>query len=219
MSENSTVHAVQSEPPLEVSAVLELPRVELGADWYGQEVTPPVSYTLAIDPEALWFLGERAASPKCDRAHTTGDFVEGLWEQELIELFLCEETAGSTRYQEFNLSPTGAWWTAVFDEYRVRSETVDLKRLSGGVRCWSQIDDHQPHWQTVMRVPRASLGIATSFGAQSRANITAIVLPAQASSENASSAQFLSACALQAAAPDFHRSHEFSHITYTPKGA
>lgn len=44
------------------------------------------------------------------------DFVEGLWQYTLCELFLFLNQR--TEYLELNLAPNGAWWAAEFSDYR-----------------------------------------------------------------------------------------------------
>ncbi len=205
--QESCVICITSKTPLTYPEVASFPRAPLNSDWYGEKVTPPISYTLATDPDAVWLLGSRAASPQCDLSLETGAFVEGLWEQELIELFICDSTPSSTRYQEFNLSPTGAWWTAIFDDYRMRSESVDLLKLTSGVQCWSEVSKNEAHWHATIRIPRSALGIRAFDERPTRANVTSIL-----SSPASDTHLFLSASNLQSIAPDFHRASLFKEV-------
>ena len=49
----------------------------------------------------------------------SGGFVEGLWERDVAEFFILDRHSGE--YQEFNLGPGGAWWSASFVAPRVRA--------------------------------------------------------------------------------------------------
>ena len=50
-------------------------------------------------------------------------FFEGLWRFDCGELWLANPESG--RYIEFNLAPTGDWWTCVFVSPRVRDFETD----------------------------------------------------------------------------------------------
>jgi hypothetical protein len=51
-----------------------------------------------------------------------GEFTEGLWNGDVIELFIGQPE--SEQYLEFNLAPSGAWWAAAFSRYRERSTDI-----------------------------------------------------------------------------------------------
>ncbi|HMS54841.1 MAG TPA: hypothetical protein PKA27_05530 [Fimbriimonadaceae bacterium] len=44
-------------------------------------------------------------------------FVYGLWREDCVELFIANRDTG--RYVEFNFSPSGAWWSRVFEGIRM----------------------------------------------------------------------------------------------------
>ena len=71
------------------------------------------------DEHLLWEM--KTPLPLEDRAiFKAGGFAEGLWEQDVAEFFVADPETG--HYQEFNLSPGGAWWSAIFSGPRVRME-------------------------------------------------------------------------------------------------
>lgn len=92
-------------------------------DWYGNPSPWNPEMALAIEGERLSFHFRADKAPFYDRSFGPLDFVEGLWEQDVAEIFLAGPNG---RYQEINLSPTGAWWSAVFSEYRVRESEVEF---------------------------------------------------------------------------------------------
>ncbi|MCB0416887.1 MAG: hypothetical protein KDD39_04505 [Bdellovibrionales bacterium] len=47
-------------------------------------------------------------------------YQEGLWRTTCFELFVADPTG--TSYEEFNFAPSGDWWHARFQDYRVRAE-------------------------------------------------------------------------------------------------
>jgi hypothetical protein len=185
----------------EVSA---LPRQDLRFDWYGAAVNPPMRYSLAFDPESIWLWGERGAPPQCDMSLALGTFVEGLWKAEVIELFLSEDRASSTRYREFNLSPVGAWWSACFSSYRTVTSEISDDALKEKTICWSSSKDAPHAWNACLKVPVGALGIYINGETPPRLNVTAIV-PVPGAAEP----HYLSAHAFQGE-PDFHLVHQIS---------
>jgi hypothetical protein len=65
--------------------------------------------------------------PCCDFDLAAGTFRKGLWERDVAEFFV--GAVGSPVYQEVNISPTGAWWSALFSEYRVLEREIKFKPL------------------------------------------------------------------------------------------
>ncbi len=84
-------------------------------DWYGVRAGFPLQWSLTVVDERLEFAFECGCPAACDEVH---GFVEGLWRRDVAEFFLI---AANGSYQEFNLSPTGAWWSARFRGYRDQS--------------------------------------------------------------------------------------------------
>lgn len=81
-------------------------------DWFGARAGFAVDWSLQVVGERLEFAFECGCPAACEEV--TG-FVEGLWQRDVAEFFL---VANNGSYQEFNLSPTGAWWSARFRSYR-----------------------------------------------------------------------------------------------------
>lgn len=107
----------ESSTPLSQEQVLALPRESRVRDWHDAPLPTPLSWSIALDPHALWFVcnlpgGGRSSS-------TPGAFVEGLWEEDVAELFI---KSPSGLYQELNIAPSGAWWSMTLADYRVRRE-------------------------------------------------------------------------------------------------
>ncbi len=105
---------------------------------FAQDAAPEISITGSIsrrdnqlqvayrleDPSSLVVLPTQVANP--ERRH-------GLWETTCLEFFLGE--AGSKRYWEFNLSPTGHWNGYRFEDYRqgMAEEGAIATQASGGI--------------------------------------------------------------------------------------
>ncbi len=113
-------------------------------------------------------------------------FIEGLWEQDLAECFMLDRRTG--HYQEFNLGPGGAWWSARFSAPRVRI-APQPSALSFGVL--TEVEWTAAAWIGRLSFPVPDLGSAA-------VNFTAIV----ASSEGR---RFYSLAPLGGSRPDFHR--------------
>jgi hypothetical protein len=119
-----------SEKVLGLDSVRAMPKHEMPDPWLpggGVSLVSPelmplnpvgVKWALAKDSQALWFACEVLAPPLCDTRYKAGEFIEGLWTTDVAEFFL--QDAHSGEYQEFNISPVGAWWSCSFSEYRKR---------------------------------------------------------------------------------------------------
>lgn len=89
-------------------------------DWYGQKSDWQPRMGLWVTDGILEYRFTAKKTPLCELL-PKGTFVEGLWEKDVAELFVAEP---SGCYQEINLSPTGAWWSATFSGYRERENEV-----------------------------------------------------------------------------------------------
>jgi len=200
---NNSLPFHSSSTPLSIEAVKQLPRTAIAKEWHGSEISPPLLFSVAIDPKALWFLASRAAAPVCDRSLACGAFVEGLWEQELAEVFLC--AAEGSRYLEVNISPSGAWWSCSFHGYRERDSSTALE----GVEAWAEpLTSDSTRWEAGLKIPRASISSRISFGVQggkSRGNVSGVVL-------SKSRPLYLTYGNLEAANPDFHLAGNFLEL-------
>ncbi len=168
------------------------------ADWYGHAPKSALAFFFSLDAETITFAARGEGSAHFDRGEKIGEYREGLWLHDVAEVFLRDDN-DPNRYQEFNLSPSGAWWSHSFRAPRVRDENFSMP---AGVECWAMTDDKG--WKAAMRIPRRSLAVRFSGGKNSHANICAIAgNPRQ---------QFFSLSTLNAKEPDFHRPLEFLAI-------
>ena len=85
-------------------------------DWFGVASVHEPKMSLEIKGDKLFFEFRAEKKPTYDRAHRQGDFFYGLWEQDVAEFFVA---GAGARYQEINISPSGAWWSGLFSDYRV----------------------------------------------------------------------------------------------------
>jgi hypothetical protein len=155
----------ESEKPLSADALSEAPHSEERCDWSGVVMPQALRWCLARDPERLWVSIELPAPPSEPRKHGLGDFVEGLWENNVVELFLLED---SGRYQEWNVSSDGAWWAMSFAGYRER-EPSPVKPEGVAIEIFAGAD----RWLAILSVPIRSL--AVRLGDSTGVHVTGIV--------------------------------------------
>ena len=108
-------------------------------DWYGRPspYRPRVEIRLGETDLVFAFAAEKA--PHCDNSLAEGEFKEGLWEKDVAEFFV---SADGRSYQEINISPTGAYWSALFSDYRVREKELHLNptiEANIGPDSWSVV--------------------------------------------------------------------------------
>jgi len=133
-----------------------------------------------------------------DRFQTgEAEFVTGLWNGNVVELFLLNPDNG--RYLEVHLAPTGQWWACVFTAVRVR-ETEAGRPLPLSV-VHHERDKTGRHWQASAKVPAAVICklLAARDFMRLRANLTAIAHPLTGRT------LYFSHAPLPGAKPDFHQ--------------
>jgi len=148
----------------------KLPRQHNASCWRGKELPHPFSWGLAIDPSTLWFVAQVPAVATSELIGRQGEFVEGLWESDVAELFLRDSQG---RYQEFNVSADGAWWSMTFSAYRERHNRPRKPVPSAvSVRC------NSISWTAVLGLEIQSLDVSLLDPLQ--AHISGIVYEAAA---------------------------------------
>jgi hypothetical protein len=85
---------------------------QINKEWYGATIEPPYEYSFTLTPEGLEFYASRKAAATVHPDGVCGAFQAELWRYDAAEFFIT--TPDGKRYMEFNLSPNGAWWAAVF---------------------------------------------------------------------------------------------------------
>jgi hypothetical protein len=170
---------------------LDLPLSVIEQDWYGRQLDVPVVFALALDPLGLWFVAGRQKAARVHPQAGPGEFVPGLWQYDVAELFIGHPDKG--RYLEFNLAPNGAWWSAEFTSPRVRANGDDVE--IPGVKTYSEISS-AGGWRAAAVIPLKELRARLDFGAASRMNVTFII--------DSPEQKFLTANPAPAGEPDFH---------------
>ena len=184
---------------------LDLPLFGLTGAWYGNAVDPLAGWSLAVDPERLWFVASRSRPALAHPQARPGKFLAGLWRHDVAELFI--SAPSGEPYLELNLAPNGAWWSALFATPRERVEPVD--------REWPEVRTHAESaadgsWVAAISLPLESLRAVLDFGERSRANVTFIL--------DSPDQRFLSAAAPGDGDPDFHRPSAFLPLGFHDGG-
>lgn len=192
----------ESERPL-AWGELDVPLFGLGSDWSGARVEPAAGFALVSDADRLWFVASHRRPATMHPQARPGMFQAELWRYDVAEMFLADPRSG--RYFEFNLAANGAWWTCEFTAPRVRAEEVDIAMPEVATFAELAADGS---WVAALAVPLDLLRARLDFGPQTRANVTFILESPQQ--------RFLSATALGATEPDFHRPQQFSKVSWVP---
>ena len=130
---NHSIQIERSKQRLIWKSLLSFNMQEISTDWFSKKLESPYKYVIAVDSDRLYFLGKYNSAPWCQTHHKQGQFVEKLRDFDVVELFLLS----GDRYQEFNVSPVGAWWVCTFSGYR-KAESVPQPIKS--VDIFSEID-------------------------------------------------------------------------------
>ncbi|MCB0333603.1 MAG: hypothetical protein KDD55_08905 [Bdellovibrionales bacterium] len=181
----------------------KIPSYSIPCDWFGNEAQTKASFQLAASCDHILFAATVSSAPLCNTTLSEGEYVEGLWKQDVAELFLCEER--STAYQEFNLAPTGAWWSFAFSDYRKEDEA--RYHHPEGIQCLSEI--HGNSWSAAILIPRDELSITFDMTEHSRANVCFIL-------GNEEQKQFFSWKKLGEEEPDYHLVQNAVHLSPAP---
>lgn len=124
----------------------------------------------------------------------SGEFVEGLWNGDVGELFIMSSDGA---YQEFNFSPSGAWWSMKHAAYRVRVPDESRPSLS-----FLDVSVQVGLWQLVAAIERESLQV--ELGTTSKVHIAGYWYDP--------SPRFLSSRSVKGIEPDFHHAGCFGAV-------
>jgi hypothetical protein len=182
---------------------LDVPLFGLGKDWDGTVFQPVAGFSLVLDPRRLWFIANHRKPAELHPKSRPGAFQAELWHHDVAELFIADPASG--RYFEFNLAPNSAWWTCEFIAPRVRAEEVEIAMPE--IATFAELAP-DGSWLAAMAIPRDLLEARLNFGVETRLNVAMIL--------DSPTQKFLSATDLGGGDPDFHRSHGFSKVAFTP---
>lgn len=137
----------EKDSPWTVGGILSLTPYRFEREWSGRDIEFEASFVLAVDPARL-HLAVRCSLSGDGDDFKPGSFHANLWKRDVGELFLCDPQTG--HYQEWNVSPAGAWWTNRLlsprhtdPDFRADTETSTAKPISSP---WG--------WGALLSIPR-----------------------------------------------------------------
>ena len=193
---------------LSLEAVATQPLLFADAHWLishdlsGAPLTSPLRFGLALSASHLYFGYAQPVNEGSFTPRPVGEFYEGLWEEQVLELFVAADSG--ERYQEFNLSPSGAWWTQPFSSYRVRDTATGIPQT---LEVYAE--EGSAGSRSFFRIPRSALSVRCNFSDDSRANITAVVVETTPSKK-----RYCAVHETGSGAADFHASVGFRSFAF-----
>lgn len=163
------------------------------SDWFGRPPRHQARFKVYRQGSLLTFLFQADKKPEHNSSLKPGDFVEGLWEHDVAELFI---RVPSGRYVELNLGPSGAWWCAEFSAYRQRRAVLRCPTVQTQTAA-----TETAFWEASLTVERGDLPFAESDWETAHWNVTAILSPQQP--------EYLSFGHRLGGDPDFHLEKNF----------
>jgi hypothetical protein len=188
----------QSRGNLNFDAVSVLTPQQIDFDWFGEKLKNPAQFVMAVDSHKLYFVAQIGSSAHFDNSAAQGQFVEGLWTKDVAEFFVTN--SGQTSYQEFNLSPTGAWWSCYFSKYRKRE--TSLFKMPQGVETFSVIEGSQ--WKAGLSIPLSEFSVPLALEESTRINVCFALGKAKR--------QYVSWAQIKKYEPDFHLAEDFEDV-------
>lgn len=158
-------------------------------DWSGHILSAHFHWGIELDSEFLTYRIHWTGPVSIDPNEKSGSFIEGLWNRDVVELFI--QFKDSPRYLEVNLAPSGAWWAQEHVSYRVRDLDTAVPK---DVKTHSVVTPLE--WKASLQLPVSELSeIPEKF------HVTGIF-----------DGRFLSSNPYQATEPDFHLSRCFENL-------
>ena len=105
--------------------------------------------------------------------------------------------SGSPEYQEFNLSPSGAWWSCFFAKHRKREPSKF--KMPTNVETYCEVANSS--WKVAMSIPISELSLPISLEDSTRINVTFAL--------GKTKRQYLTWANIDSPEPDFHRADQF----------
>jgi len=185
-------------------------RVRLTQHWVqggqlaGASLTPEAGLDVRADGMVIF---SAAMKPGAQDVFQSGkkEFVPGLWNGNVVELFLGNAKTG--RYLEVHLAPSGRWWSCIMKAVRVRE--IEAGRPLPLSVIHHRRDKQGRRWEASVQVPSAVLckllGVRDIM--ELRANLTAIAHPVTGR------ALYFSLAALPGPKPDFHQPDSWLEMT------
>lgn len=177
----------------------KLQRIE--KEWYGTPMEPPYVYCFTHSADGLEFCAARKKTALVHPDGVCGAFQPELWRYDAAEFFI--STPDGSRYMEFNLSPNGAWWAAVFSAPRQIAKGFENWRPEGVLATG---ENKMEGWCCRALIPNAVLEQAGITPTNCKLTAAAIL--------NSPEQLFLTTALPCDTQPDFHRPDLWESAVY-----
>jgi hypothetical protein len=166
--------------------------------WMGSQIAVgSFKWAIGVDDSRLVFqTWVGCGAPRYNSDYQRGEFIEALWNDDVVELFVMNTSGG---YQEFNVSPAGAWWTCAFSSYRTRA--FEQRAFSP---LFVEAHVTAAGWGALLSVALADISIVSPIS-EARMHVSSILTAGE-------QPRYLSSSPLSDKAPDFHDEHCFSRV-------
>lgn len=165
---NVMIPVFVSEDILSFERLFELTWTKLDRDYLGRTCDKEISFIVAADKENFFYAAQTTLSPDFDSDPIPGKYFEGLWTKDVASVFMRENA--SNQYQEFEISPNGAWWSMAFEKPRDR--LLNQFRMPSAETIAMRIGDG---WRAGFKMKRSELTINFDFKKGSALNFCAVL--------------------------------------------
>ena len=141
---------------IELKRLIDFDHTLLSYGW-NLENKPNCIVFIGASKNNLYFSFRLETSVKYDQKNNKYDFIEGLWKDDVAEIFI--QDANLKSYQEFNFAPSGAYWTSFFSDYRKQDKEKFKPILN--LEIDSTVFDTS--WELAVKIPIDSLSIEFNF--------------------------------------------------------
>ena len=195
MSDNASIPLCNISNIVKVQDLFKLHFISFKYDWFGKPLNVKADFLLAYNTERIYFAFKCEQKAFINPDHQKKIYTLGLWEYDVVEFFLSDPKSG--RYQEFNISPAGSWWSMLFSEYR--KEYPNHFILPQELEIISNLTENM--WEVGFSIPLDQLSLDFSDLKQLTGNVTSII--------NGRDRKYLSWANIKSGKPDFHRNYCF----------
>lgn len=142
---------ISSDIPLK--ELFQTKPIHLTSDWENNKIPFQIEFFIAKSNLNLFFGARINSNDIFKFDYKLNDFREGLWQRDVIELFLSKK--GKENYIEVNLDPNGAFWIKEFSKYRQESS---FQFELSGIKTTAEI--RNDYWQTAISLSLRDLPIS-----------------------------------------------------------
>ena len=155
--------------------ITNLPFCSLSQQWNGESSDNFIRYKLLQKPEVFEVQVQFPETNNYDKTLSVGSFKEGLWEQDVFEIFIKHKDQ-DILYSELNISPSGAFWLCSFDAPRKRVRSQALESTIESIKITSSVNSIK---LSMKLIDYSALNICSCLGLkdQNRSYLSVVTLP------------------------------------------